>query len=325
MTLRASSYPACSVSRNAPCQNPTSPTGMYRSRFCRSNSSSGACSWSRCQSGKKRQPCSTAMPLPALRSAMARKTTGVSGPIDPSPGPTSPTAPPPGMRTHFVSPKLTLSVGSSRREVVSTGRSWTRNCSRAILAIRFDDLTAENVATARTSVPSAVARLAIVLHALALIGTCLRADRASVGPGGDPVVAPEPAGQVGLVGEPGLGRGHGRRHAAGQQPARGADPQLPLVVAGREPVGLVEGPVGRVPATSGGRGQVTCGQVRGGARVVDERADPRGQARIGPVVRRARRRDAPGGVPDQQAGRRAEPLVPLQVAGGPGERSVQSA
>src|SRR6202035_5172049 len=110
------------------------------------------------------------MPLPALRNAMARKTTGVSSPIDPSPGPISPTAPPPGIRTHFVSPKLTLRVGSSRREVVSTGRSWTRNCSWATLAIRFDDLTAENVATARISVPSAVARLAIVLHALALIG-----------------------------------------------------------------------------------------------------------------------------------------------------------
>ncbi len=43
MAFRASSYPACPVSRNAPCQNPTSPTGMYRSRFCRWNSSSGAC------------------------------------------------------------------------------------------------------------------------------------------------------------------------------------------------------------------------------------------------------------------------------------------
>ena len=57
------------------------------------------------------------------------------------------------------------------------------------MAIRFDDLTAENVATARTSVPSAVARLAIVLHALALIGTFPRADGASVGAGGDSVVA----------------------------------------------------------------------------------------------------------------------------------------
>ena len=47
MTFRASSYWACSASRKAPCQNPTSPTGMYRSRFCRWNSSSGACSVSR--------------------------------------------------------------------------------------------------------------------------------------------------------------------------------------------------------------------------------------------------------------------------------------
>jgi hypothetical protein len=66
--------------------------------------------------------------------------------------------------------KVTLRVGSSRREVVSTGRSWTRNCSRAILAIMLDDLTAENVATARTSVPSAVARLAMVLQAVAVTG-----------------------------------------------------------------------------------------------------------------------------------------------------------
>ena len=55
-------------------------------------------------------------------------------------------------------------------EVVSTGRSWTSSCSRATLAITFDDLTAENVATARISVPSAVARLAIVLQALAVTG-----------------------------------------------------------------------------------------------------------------------------------------------------------
>ena len=55
-------------------------------------------------------------------------------------------------------------------EVVSTGRSWTSSCSWATLAIRFADLTAENVATARISVPSAVARLAIVLQALAVTG-----------------------------------------------------------------------------------------------------------------------------------------------------------
>src|ERR1700722_11311647 len=239
------------------------------------------------------------MPLPALRSAMARKTTGVSGPIDPSPGPTTPAAPPPGMCTHFVSLKLTFWVGSSRREGVSTGRSWISSCSWATLAIMFVDLTAENVATASTSVPSAVASSAIVLHALALIGTCLRADCVAVSAGGDPVVAPDPAGQVGLVGDPRLGRGRRGRHTPGEQPTRGLDPQLPLVVAGREPVGLVKGPVGRVPAASGHRGQGGRGQLRGGTRVVDERADPRGQARIGPELRRARRdllnRSVPGG------------------------------
>jgi hypothetical protein len=34
----------------------------------------------------------------------------------------------------------------------------------------LDDLTAENVATAKISVPSAVARLAIVLHSATVIG-----------------------------------------------------------------------------------------------------------------------------------------------------------
>src|ERR1700733_12775754 len=228
------------------------------------------------------------------------------------------------MCTHFVSLKLTFWVGSSRREGVSTGRSWISSCSWATLAIMFVDLTAENVATASTSVPSAVASSAIVLHALALIGTCLRTDCVSVSAGGDPVVAPEPAGQVGLIGEPGLGRGHRGRYAPGEQPTRGVHPQLPLVVAGREPVGLVKGPVGRVPAATRGRGQVVRGQVRGGPRVVDVGADPRGQARIGPELRQAPRaplnRSVVGGVPDQQPGRRGEPLVPFQIAGRPGER-----
>jgi hypothetical protein len=36
----AGAYLGSSGSRKVPCQKPMSPTGMYRSRFCRSNSSS---------------------------------------------------------------------------------------------------------------------------------------------------------------------------------------------------------------------------------------------------------------------------------------------
>src|SRR5260370_470734 len=86
----------------------------------------------------------------------------------PSPPPTSPTAPPPGIRIHFLSPKLTFCTGSSIRDAIRIGRSPTSSDCWAILALRFADLTAENVATARTRVPSAVARLAIVVQVLAL-------------------------------------------------------------------------------------------------------------------------------------------------------------
>ena len=78
-----------------------------------------------------------------------------------------------------------------------------------------------------------------------------------------------------LICEAGLGRGHRRRDITGQQLTRRADPELTLVVAGREPVRLTEGPVGRVPAASGGRGQVIGGQVLGRVPVVDELADTR--------------------------------------------------
>ena len=90
--------------------------------------------------------------------------------MEPSPASTSPTAPPPGIVTHFISPKLTLRAGSSRRDGASTGRSWISSCCWATLAIRLDDLTAENVATAKISVPSAMARLAIMLHSATVIG-----------------------------------------------------------------------------------------------------------------------------------------------------------
>ena len=78
-----------------------------------------------------------------------------------------------------------------------------------------------------------------------------------------------------LVGETGLGRGHRGRDITSQQPARRADPELTLVVAGCEPVRPAEGPVGRVPAASGRDSQVTGGQVLGRVPVVDKLADTR--------------------------------------------------
>src|SRR6185436_14495208 len=78
---------------------------------------------------------------------------------------------------------------------------------------------------------------------------------------GNAVVAPEPAGQVRLVGEAGVGRDLGRRTARGQQPTRRPHPELTLIVTRREPVGLAEGAVGRVAAAARRRGQVVRGQL----------------------------------------------------------------
>src|SRR5947207_14427275 len=127
---------------------------------------------------------------------------------------------------------------------------------------------------------------------------------------GNAVVAPEPPGQVRLVGEAGVGRDLGRRGAPGQQPPRRPYPELTLIVTWREPVGLTEGAVGRVAAAPHRRGQVVRGQLAAAylARaVLDELTDPR---------RHQPARPAPGwlasrGVPDQKPRRPGEPLVPL--------------
>src|SRR5580704_6176943 len=58
----------------------------------------------------------------------------------------------------------TLWTGSSKSDGTSSGRMAVRSDSSAMRAERFDDRTAENVATARTSVPPAVANEAIELQ-----------------------------------------------------------------------------------------------------------------------------------------------------------------
>src|SRR4029077_2070852 len=68
---------------------------------------------------------------------------------------------PPAIWSHLPSPNITFCVSSCRRDGTSSGRSPTsRDCSAA-RAARFADRTAANVATARTSVPAAVASDAI--------------------------------------------------------------------------------------------------------------------------------------------------------------------
>src|SRR5581483_232308 len=79
-----------------------------------------------------------------------------------APAPTSAPAPAPGRLIHLPSPKFTFSVASSRRVGIKIGRRPASSARSATLAERFADLIAENVATARTSVPSAVATLASV-------------------------------------------------------------------------------------------------------------------------------------------------------------------
>jgi hypothetical protein len=165
MTSRAGPYSGALGSRKAPCQNPTSPTGMNRSRVA-----------ARTPQAARGCPRDTTPGRNATRAAPRCRCPRCGAPWrgrsrDPTPSsrpppPTSPTAPPPGIRTHFLSPKLTFCTGSSRWDAISTGRSPTSSDSWAILAVRFADLTAENVATARMSVPSAVARSAIVAQLL---------------------------------------------------------------------------------------------------------------------------------------------------------------
>ena len=71
-------------------------------------------------------------------------------------------APPPGTLNHRWSANMTFSAGSWKRDVTRTGRSPASRARSAAEAVRFDDRTAANVATASTSVPLAVAIEAIV-------------------------------------------------------------------------------------------------------------------------------------------------------------------
>ena len=136
------------------------------------------------------------------------------------------------------------------------------------------------------------------------------------------VVPAEPAGQVRLVGEAGLGGGNRRGGAGGEQPPRGPDPQLALVVAGRHPEGAVKRPVGRIPAAPGRIGQVVHGQraraarARRDPRVVDEVAHPRGHVRGCRARHRARAGRVPGDMPHDVG----QALVARQFAVGPAAR-----
>src|SRR5262252_6459609 len=70
---------------------------------------------------------------------------------------TSTAAQPPGTRSHLPSANITLTMSSWNREGANSGRSPTSRDRSAARAARFADRTAANVATARTSVPAAVA------------------------------------------------------------------------------------------------------------------------------------------------------------------------
>src|SRR5437764_8790139 len=64
---------------------------------------------------------------------------------------------PPCTCTQWSSPKPTFSVGSSKRDGTSNGRTLASNDSSATRADRFAERTDANVAIARTRVPPAVA------------------------------------------------------------------------------------------------------------------------------------------------------------------------
>jgi hypothetical protein len=100
------------------------------------------------RSGQNFHPCRTAMPLPTLRSDIPTYTAS---------GVTSAAPPPPGTSSQRLSAKPTLTGASSSWDGISTGRIPARSDRSATRAERFADFTDENVATARTSVPPAVA------------------------------------------------------------------------------------------------------------------------------------------------------------------------
>ena len=72
----------------------------------------------------------------------------------------------PSSRAQWSSTQRIFWTGSSRREVTRTGRRFTWNAASAIRAERFEERTAEKVATASTSVPRAVANDAMVAQSV---------------------------------------------------------------------------------------------------------------------------------------------------------------
>ena len=121
---------------------------MSRVKRCISSTEGGAASAPICRSGQNFHPCSTAMPWPTFRSDIPTYTAS---------GVTSAAPPPPGTYSQRLSAKPTLTAASSSCDGISTGRIPASSDRSATRAERFADLTDENVATARTSVPPAVA------------------------------------------------------------------------------------------------------------------------------------------------------------------------
>ena len=72
----------------------------------------------------------------------------------------------PSSRAQWLSIQRIFWTGSSSRDVTNTGRSWARNASSAIRADRLAERIDANVAVASTSVPTAVAKDAIVAQSV---------------------------------------------------------------------------------------------------------------------------------------------------------------
>src|SRR4051794_33144707 len=99
------------------------------------------------------------MPLPALRRDNVRQITSQV---------TSAVPAPPETATKWLSAKLAFCFGPSYRDGMSNGGIPASSDSSATRAARFADRTDPNVATARTSVPPAVANDEIVTQSAAI-------------------------------------------------------------------------------------------------------------------------------------------------------------
>jgi hypothetical protein len=132
-----------------------SPAGTYRSRALRRNSSGGGGGTSRAgRSVTTCQPCSTARPEATFRNGIARYRFSSDSWI---------AAMPSCKTTQWSSPYPTFWGRSCGRALNRTGRRPTFNACSDARAARFAERVEANVATARISVPPAVAKEAIVL------------------------------------------------------------------------------------------------------------------------------------------------------------------